>query len=90
VRHVECLPMDPDDIRRWDANYRAAAARERQETARHPLTPEEAFDAAMALLVLDEELNGSPFERTDPVSQREDEQVWAAWAKLRARWPRGG
>lgn len=66
--------MNRDDIRKWDANHRAAAARIREEEARRPLTPNEAFDAAMALLVLDEELNGSPFQRFDPVSEREDAQ----------------
>jgi hypothetical protein len=82
--------MNPDDIRRWDANHRAAAAREREELARgRRLTPNEAFDTALALLVLDESLNGNPFNRRDPVSEREDEQVREAWATLRARWPHG-
>lgn len=82
--------MNPDDIRKWDANFRAASEREREEAAENPLTPQEAFAAAMALLVLDEQLNGSPFERFDPVSEREDEEAREAWVKLRARWPRGG
>ena len=86
---VEFMTMNADDIRKWDANFRAVAAREREDAAAHPLTPNEAFDAALALLVLDEQLNGSPFERFDPVSEREDEQAREAWAKLRARWPRG-
>ncbi len=53
------------------------------------LTPSEAFAAALSLLVLHEKLNSSPFERADPVSEREDTEARAAWAKLRVRWPRG-
>ena len=82
--------MDPRDIRKWAENHRAAAAREAQETRKHPLTAEESFAAAMALLNWDEMQNGSPFERNDPVSEREDREMWDAWAKLRSRWPRGG
>lgn len=78
--------MNPDDIRTWVANHRAAAAREAAEVRRHPLAAGEAFAYAMDLLQFDESLNGSPFERLDPVSEREDQQMWEAWAKLRARW----
>ena len=44
--------------------------------------------AAMALLNFDEQMNGPPFERPDPVSDREDAAMWETWAKLRERWPR--
>lgn len=81
--------MNADDIRRWADNHRAAAARERIATRERPLTPQEAFTAALALLVFDEEQNGSPFQRHDPVSLREDEDARAAWAQLRARWKHG-
>jgi len=81
--------MNPDDIRTWAANHRAAAAREAAERRGRPLTPDDAFASAMALLAWDEQQNGSPFEREDPVSLREDREMWDAWAKLRARWPRG-
>jgi hypothetical protein len=80
--------VNREDIRRWSANHEAAAARERAEARLHPLTASEAFSAALALLVYDESQNGSPFERLDPVTLREDEEVREAWAKLRARWPR--
>lgn len=83
------LLMRDTDIRKWAANHRAAAERERAEMSRHRLAPGDAFAAALALLVLDETLNGSPFDRADPVSLREDEELRAAWAKLRKRWPRG-
>ena len=78
--------MDPRDIRTWAANQRAAAAREQREMRRHRLTPDEAFASAMALLNFDERMNGSPFDRHDPVTEREDRQMWDAWAKLRSRW----
>ncbi|MGH7484314.1 MAG: hypothetical protein ACREMY_01765, partial [bacterium] len=81
--------MDARDIRTWAANHRAAAAREMAEARRHPLTAAQAFASALALLALDEEQNGSPFERYDPVTEREDQQMWNAWTKLRARWRSG-
>jgi hypothetical protein len=55
------------------------------EARRHRLNPADAFASALALLVFDELQNGSPFERIDPVSDREDEQMRAAWTKLRER-----
>ena len=82
-------PMDPADIRRWAENHRAAAAREAEELRRNPLTAGQAYEFAMALLVWDEQNNGSPFERHDPVTEREDREMWDAWAKLRERWPNG-
>ena len=79
--------MDPEDIRRWAENHRAAAARELAEPRR--MTAGEAFDAALALLAWDERCNGSPFNRADPVTTQEDEKMWDDWSKLRARWNRG-
>jgi hypothetical protein len=81
--------VDPRDIRTWAANHRAAAAREAAETRRHPMTGQQAFASALALLAFDVKQNGSPFGRYDAVSAREDEQMWTAWAKLRARWRSG-
>ncbi|MDP9361609.1 MAG: hypothetical protein M3P29_09170 [Acidobacteriota bacterium] len=78
--------MDPREVKRWIENQRAAAAREREELRRNAPTPAEAFAAAMALLAYDEHQNGSPFQRHDPVSVREDREMWEAWAKLRERW----
>lgn len=79
--------VNPVDIRRWAENHRAAAARELAEL--RPLPPDQAFAAAMALLEFDEQLNGSPFDRDDPVTVREDAEMYEAWAKLRARWGHG-
>lgn len=81
--------MNPEDVRRWARNQAAAAARERAEMSRKPLTTAQAFASALSLLVFDESCNGSPFQRYDPVSEREDEEVRAAWAKLRERWLHG-
>jgi hypothetical protein len=77
------------DIRRWAAGHRAAAERERAESRGKPWTASEAFKAALALLVFDQQMNGWPFNRSDPVSDREDQEARAAWAKLRARWRSG-
>jgi hypothetical protein len=81
--------VNADDIRKWAANHRAAAAREAAELRAHPLAPAEAFASALALLRYDESLNGSPFERNDPVSAREDREMWEACEASRAMapWP---
>ena len=81
--------MDPRDIRTWAANQQAASSREMVELRNRPLPPSQAFAFALALLSFDEKQNGSPFNRYDPVSEREDEAMWDAWARLRARWRNG-
>jgi hypothetical protein len=81
--------MNASDIRTWAANHRAAAAREAAEARQHPMTVDQAFASALALIAFDEKQNGFAFERPDPVSDREDEQMWTAWSKLRARWRNG-
>jgi hypothetical protein len=81
--------MNADDVKRWARGHEAAAARERLEMQRHPLTPDQAFASALSLLAFDESSNGSPFGRRDPVTLREDAEMREAWAKLRARWTRG-
>ncbi|HYM60846.1 MAG TPA: hypothetical protein VEZ11_08135 [Thermoanaerobaculia bacterium] len=82
--------MDPRDIRKWAEDQEAVAARQLAEMRRNPLTPAQSFRYAMDLLVFDEMMNGSPFGRYDPVEEAEVQQVRETWAKLRARWPRGG
>jgi len=81
--------MNSEDIRAWVENFRAAAERERVESLNRSLPPEVAFAYALDLLAFDESQNGSPFERDDPVTRREDEEMWQTWAKLRARWGDG-
>ncbi|HKR63358.1 MAG TPA: hypothetical protein VJZ00_06465 [Thermoanaerobaculia bacterium] len=78
--------MDADDIRRWVENHRAAADRVAAEARKAPLTPSESFAHAMALLRFDETINGDPFSREDPVTAREDEQMWTMWTRLRRGW----
>ncbi len=81
--------MDRDAVRRWIENYRAVAQREMAESRDNPLTAQQAIDASMALLRFDESINGDPFSRDDPVTRREDEQLWQAWVTLRRRWRDG-
>ena len=81
--------MNADDVKRWAENHRRAAQREVQESRQSPIAPDQALAAAMELLRFDESLNGDPFRRDDPVSRREDEQMWEAWRRLRLRWPHG-
>lgn len=81
--------MRPEDVRKWAENHRAAAERVAQDAQRNPLTPAAAFAAALELLRWDELSNGAPFDRRDPISEREDRQVWDAWSKLRAWGLRG-
>lgn len=82
--------MNGGDLRRWVADHRAAADRERRAIHHHRLTAAEAFASALALLRYDEGQNGSPFQRVDPVSISEDDQLRDNWARLRARWRRDG
>jgi hypothetical protein len=76
--------VNPGDIRRWAENHRAAQAKEAEYARRNRLTPAQSFALAMELLNFDEQMNGDPFARRDPVSEREDQEMWDAWAKLRA------
>jgi hypothetical protein len=82
--------MDAQDIRRWSENHAAVTARELKEMRRNPLSPSDAFRAAMSLLEFDEACNGSPFEREDDLLEAQaDQQARNAWAMLRARWNSG-
>jgi len=80
--------MNPEDIQRFVENHRVAAARVAADARERRMSASEAFEASLALLRLDEELNGSPFDREDPVTRREDLEMWEAWARLRVRWGR--
>ena len=79
--------IDPEALRRFVENHRAAAEREDRERSGRPLPVAEAWAAAMELLRFDETVNGDPFSRHDPVAEREDREMYEAWAKLRAGWP---
>jgi hypothetical protein len=81
--------VNRDDWKRWVENHRHAAEKEIIERRQNPGKADQAMAASMALLRYYESLHGSPFGREDPVSSREDEQLWDSWAKLRARWSNG-
>ncbi len=77
--------MSPDELRRWIAARRAAAARERAEIRNNPPTASQAVQAALTLINFTANLHGWP-PPEDPVTVREDREVRAAWAKLRQCW----
>ena len=80
--------MDPEALRRFVEGHRAAQEREDRERYGRPLPAKEAWAFAMELLCFDEQMNGDPFTRYDPIEEEEDRKKWAAWAKLRAGWKR--
>jgi hypothetical protein len=73
--------MKREDVLRWVEGQRAAADRA-EEIAEVPMSPQEAFRAAMALWGLNPALFDEP---EDPVRKEEVEGVRAAWARLRER-----
>lgn len=80
--------MDREALLRFVENHRAALAIEDREKSGRPLPVAEAWTAAMALLCFDEQMNGDPFRRNDPVTEWEDREMYDAWARLRAGWRR--
>lgn len=77
--------MDRAEVTRWLASRRAAAERERQEAREAGVEAEEAITAGLALIRLGGELHGWPVPE-DPVTRREDEQLYATWVRLREGW----
>ena len=80
--------MDPDALRRFVENHRAAQEREAQERFGKPLPTQQAWAFAMELLCFDEQMNGDPFTRRDPLEEEDDRRKYEAWTKLRAGWKR--
>jgi hypothetical protein len=70
---------------RWVSNHRAVARREAQELARDAGTPEQAISAALGLVALYGSLHGWPGPE-DPVSLREDREMWERFARLRRHY----
>jgi hypothetical protein len=70
--------MDPEALRRFVENHRAASAREDRERSNRPMPVAEAWASAMALLRFDEQMNGDPFNRYDPVTEWEDREMYEA------------
>lgn len=79
--------MNPDEIRCWVANRRAAALREAKETRRAPPGEDECVRRALSLIALAGRLHGWPLPE-DPVSLREDRLGYERWARLRRNWSR--
>ena len=78
---LEMAAMDPEDLRRWVAEKRAAAERERAEVRGGSFSPDP-IDAALDLIALGGELHGWPMSE-DPVTLREDELARERWVRLR-------
>ncbi len=71
----------PDDLRRWVANQRAAARRERQ-AARGDGFARDPIRSALDLIAVAGDRCGWPVPE-DEVRRREDELARRSWARLR-------
>ena len=74
------------DLRRWVEARETAARRERALAREAIPTPTEAFARAMALAAFVRKLHGWPPRETED-DARQDLAGYAAWDRLRARWP---
>jgi hypothetical protein len=74
-------PMRPEDLRRWVAEKRAVAERERAEVRNGSFSPDP-INAALDLIALGGELHGWP-PPEDQVTLREDEVARERWVRLR-------
>jgi hypothetical protein len=72
---------NPEDLRRWVEDKRAAEARER-EAARGSSFARDPIRAALDLIAIAGRLHGWPIP-PDPVRQREDDLARERWARLR-------
>lgn len=75
--------MRPEDLRRWVAQKRDAERYERAEARDHAIVPDP-IAAALDLIRLAGRLQGWPVG-DDPVSVREDLEMYDRWARLRRR-----
>ena len=73
--------MRPEDLRRWVAEKRAVAERERAEVRNGSFSPDP-INAALDLIALGGELHGWP-PPEDRVTIREDELARECWLRLR-------
>jgi hypothetical protein len=80
--------VQPEDLRRWVENQRAAEALIREEQRRRGPQPEEAIASALSLIEIGAHLHGWPAPE-DEVSRREDETLYDCWHRLRLHMPRG-
>lgn len=77
--------MTREDLVRWVENHRAAARREAQELARNPPDVEEAIASGLALTALYGTMHGWP-PGEDPVTAREDREMWERFSRLRRHY----
>ncbi len=75
--------MRPEDLRRWVAQKRDAERVERDLARGRDVVPDP-IAAALDLIRLGGRLHGWPVEE-DPVSRREDLEMYDRWARLRRR-----
>jgi hypothetical protein len=72
------------DLRRWVEGQRAAERRQRDELARSPLTPGQAFAQGLALAAFASRLQGWPIAESES-DRRADLEAYDRWARLRRR-----
>jgi hypothetical protein len=77
--------VTPEDLVRWVENHRAAARREAQEIAQNPPDVEEAIAAGLALAALYGAMHGWP-PGEDPITAREDREMWERFSRLRRHY----
>ena len=75
--------MDARDLRRWHAARVTAHDREREERRGRPVSAQDSFERALALIEAVGRAQGWP-ARTTPEEAHEDQQVRRTWARLRA------
>ncbi len=77
--------MEPQDIRRWVENYRAAQERERQEVRERGSFVADPIAASLGLIALAGRLHGWP-PPVSEVDEREGELARERWSRLRSAW----
>ena len=76
--------MTREDARLWVAHHREGQARIRTEHRERPVEAQRSLARAFALMDFAEKFRTR--SAPDPISEREDVEVLAAWARLRAAW----
>lgn len=77
------MTLDPDQVRRWMANFDAAKEVERDLVAQEGLRPAWSVEAALSLILAAERQRGQL--EADPLREQREEAVRAVWARLRKR-----
>lgn len=77
------MAMTGADVRRWIANFEAAAALDRADLQAHPPSTESVIESALGLVALAGRFSEDP-AREDPRERDDDLRAYECWAKLRA------